>query len=71
MKYVKEKEETLKSLKMVREQLERERYKLDIAQSEIHNMIAEKQGLGSGTKLTYTQMTERVKELENDKFILE
>lgn len=42
VKYVKEKEELHKTLKTTNQILEKERYKLEIAQSEVQNMIAEK-----------------------------
>ena len=69
-KYLKEKDEALGSLRNARQQSEAERFNKERYKEDLDKLIAEKRGTGAGG-LSYSDMASKMKELENDVYILE
>jgi len=70
VKYLREKEEALNSMRNAREVCERERYEKERYKSDLDKLLAEKRGTGAGA-MTYSEMQAKLKELENDVYILQ
>jgi DNA repair exonuclease SbcCD ATPase subunit len=69
-KYLKEKDEALNSLRNARQQAERERFEKERFKSDLDQLISEKRGTGAGA-LSYSDLQTKLKELENDVYILQ
>ena len=69
VKYLKEKQDALDSLRNARQQVESEIFNKNRFKEDLEKLLAEKKGQGGG--LSYSQMTDKIKGLENDIYILE
>lgn len=70
-KYLREKDEALGSLRTARQQSEAERSAKERFKADLEQLIAEKRGTGAAGGLSYSDMASKLKELENDVYILE
>jgi len=70
-KYAKDKDEALKALSQARNLAEVERYEKARHKEDFDKLLAERQGTGAGAGMGYSDMANKLKELENDVYVLE
>jgi hypothetical protein len=68
---MKEKEEALHQLRSSRELAEKERVQKERYKEDWNKLMAERQGTGVNGGLSYSEMEKKLKELENDVYVLE
>lgn len=69
-KYAKEKEDALTSLRAARKEAENERVAKDRCKEDLARLMAERQGTGASSALSYSELEKKVKDLESEVFVL-